>query len=162
MAAAQQASAAQLCGLLQRLALNYERAGDIPQALECWNSAAAHIAKLGEVVEDSEAVSDVLTRYAAFSVRHQPAQVKPLIEQSLRIQHRAYRGYSLAAARAYEVFAGFMAEVGQPAAHLAHLQKALLLYQVCDPDNISQIAAMKESIVAAQAVAQAAAGEVRA
>ncbi len=155
-------SGAQICGVLQRLALNSERAGDIPGALDYWRIACEHIATMGDVMEDNEAVSDVLTRYAAFSVRHQPAKVKPLIEQSLRIQHRAYRGYSLAAARAYEVFAGFMAEVGQPAAHLAHLQKALLLYQVCDPDNISQIAAMKESIVAAQAVAQAAAGEVRA
>lgn len=154
LAAAQQASAAQLCGLLQRLALNYERAGDIPQALECWNSAAAHIAKLGEVVEDSEAVSDVLTRYAAFSVRHQPAQVKPLIEQSLRIQQRAYRGYSLAAARAYEVFAGFMVDVNQPAARVAHLQKALMLYQVCEPDNLSHIAELKQSITVAQAMAE--------
>ncbi|MFG5776057.1 NINE protein [Comamonas sp. J-3] len=154
LAAAQQASAAQLCGLLQRLALNYERAGDIPQALECWNSAAAHIAKLGEVVEDSEAVSDVLTRYASFSVRHQPAQVKPLIEQSLRIQQRAYRGYSLAAARAYEVFAGFMVDVNQPAARVAHLQKALMLYQVCDPDNLAHIAELKKSIAVAQAMAE--------
>lgn len=153
-------SGPQVCGLLQRLALNFERAGDVSGASECWASAHEHIIAMGDVMEDSEAVSDVLTRYAAFSVRHQPARVKALIEQSLRIQHRTYRGYSLAAARAYEVFAGFMAEVGQPAARLAHLQTALLLYQVCDPDNVSQIAAMKKSIAAAQQAVQAVAGEV--
>lgn len=157
-----QGNGMQICGLLQRLALNFERAGDIPGALECWSSACEHIVAMGDVMQDSEAVSDVLTRYAAFSARHQPAKVKALVEQSLRIQHRAYRGYSLAAARAYEVFAAFMADVGQPAARLTHLQTALLLYQVCDPDNISQIAAMKKTIAAAQLAAQAAAGEVHA
>ena len=87
-------------------------------------------------------------------MRHQPTQVKPLIEQSLRIQQRAYRGYSLAAARAYEVFAGFMVDVNQPVARVAHLQKALMLYQVCEPDNLSHIAELKQSITVAQAMAE--------
>ena len=155
LAAAHQASPAQICGLLQRLALNFERAGDVEKARECWASAAAHIAKLGEVVEDSERVSDVLTRYAAFCVRHQPDQVKPLIEQSLRIQQRSYRGYSMAAARAYEVFATFMDKLGKPGMRAQHLRQALMLYQVCDPDNSAQLAQLKHSIAAADAAQQA-------
>ncbi len=158
IAAAHQASPAQICGLLQRLALNYERAGDIEKARECWASAATHIAQLGEVVEDSERVSDVLTRYAAFCVQHQPNQVKSLIEQSLRIQQRAYRGYSMAAARAYEVFAAFMDKLGKPAMRAQHLRQALMLYQVCDPDNSAQIAQLKRSIAAADAAQLAAGG----
>ena len=103
------------------------------------------------LVDDSEAVSDVLTRYAAFSIRHQPAQVKPLIEQSLRLQHRTYRGYSLAAARAYEVFASFMADIGQPQARIDHLKQALLLYDICDPDNTAHMHMLKTAINTAQA-----------
>ena len=155
LAAAQQASPAQICGLLQRLALNFERAGDVEKARECWASAAAHITKMGEVVEDSECVSDVLTRYAAFCVRHQPEQVKPLIEQSLRIQQRSYRGYSMAAARAYEVFAAFVDKLDKPGMRAQHLRQALMLYQVCDPDNSAQIAQIKRSIAAADAAQQA-------
>lgn len=150
LAAAHQASPVQICGLLQRLALSFERAGDNDKALECWASAAAHITKLGDVVEDSESVSDVLTRYAAFSVHHQPAQVKPLIEQSLRIQQRSYRGYSLAAARAYEVFASFMLELDKPQARIQYLRQALMLYQVCEPDNSAHIAQLKKTIAKAE------------
>ncbi len=152
LAATQQLSPTAICGLLQRMALNFERAGDADKALRCWNSAAQHIAKLGDVlVDDSEAVSDVLTRYAAFSIRHQPAQVKPLIEQSLRLQHRTYRGYSLAAARAYEVFASFMADIDQPQARIDHLKQALLLYDICDPDNTAHMHMLKTAINTAQA-----------
>ena len=153
MAQTSAAGAATICGLLQRLALNLERAGDVAKAQECWERAVAHIHQLGDVTEDSEAVSDVLTRYAAFSARHQPAQVKPLVEHALRIQQKAYRGYSMAAARAYEVFAGFMADMQQPAAQEQHLRQALLLVQVCDPDNAKHIAQLKSAIAAAHRAA---------
>ena len=154
LASAEHAGAAQICGLLQRMALNFERAGQVDKALECWRAAADHIQKLGEVTEDCEAVSDVLTRYAAFAIHHQPAQVKPLIEQSLRIQHKAYRGFSMAAARAYEVFASFMLEMKQPAARAHHLRQALLLVQVCDPDNTAHMAQLKNAIAACDAEVQ--------
>ncbi len=144
-------SDAQICGLLQRQAINFERAGDFDNALASWRSAAAYIARLGDTPDDSEAVSDVLTRYAAFSVRHQPQQVKPLIEQSLRLQMRSYRGYSSAAARAYEVFAQFMQQIQQPAAHVQYLRQALLVYQVCEPDNLQHLQTLKTAIAQAEA-----------
>lgn len=68
-----QGNGMQICGLFQRLALNFERAGDIPGALECWSSACEHIVAMGDVMQDSEAVSDVLTRYASFSAPGSPA-----------------------------------------------------------------------------------------
>jgi hypothetical protein len=95
---------------------------------------------------DPEAVSSMLTDYAAFAIRHQPARVKPLVQQALRIQQRSCRGYSLAAARAYEVFADFSAAHGQTDARRSYLKKALLLVQICDPDNSAHLQKLKTVI----------------
>ncbi|MDR0261386.1 MAG: hypothetical protein LBI76_16425, partial [Comamonas sp.] len=100
----------------------------------------------GQRMPDPEAVSSMLTDYAAFAIRHQPARVKPLVQQALRIQQRSCRGYSLAAARAYEVFADFSAAHGQTDARRSYLKKALLLVQICDPDNSAHLQKLKTVI----------------
>jgi hypothetical protein len=64
----------------------------------------------------------------------------------LRIQQRSCRGYSLAAARAYAVFAAFLAAHGQTDARRSYLKKALLLVQICDPDNVQHLQQLKTAI----------------
>ncbi|WP_312462859.1 TM2 domain-containing protein [Comamonas sp.] len=146
------AQALGLCMLLQRLASTHAALGETAQALQCWQRLALYLDSLdrldqqGQHMPDPEAVSSMLADYAAFAIRHQPTRVKALVQQALRIQQRSCRGYSLAAARAYEVFADFLAAHGQTDARRSALKKALLLVQICDPDNNAHLLQLKTSI----------------
>ncbi|WP_423933005.1 NINE protein [Comamonas sp. 23] len=146
------AQALALCALLQRMAASHAALGETAQALQCWQRLALYVDSFdrldqqGQRMPDPEAVSVMLAGYAAFASRLQPARVKPLVQQALRIQQRSCRGYSLAAARAYEVFADFLAAHGQTDARRSYLKKALLLVQICDPDNSAHLQQLKTAI----------------
>jgi TM2 domain-containing membrane protein YozV len=146
------AQALALCALLQRMASSHTALGETAQALQCWQRLVLYVDSFerldqqGQRMPDPEAVSSMLADYAAFAIRHQPARVKPLVQQALRIQQRSCRGYSLAAARAYEVFAAFLEAHGQADARRSYLRKALLLVQICDPDNSAHLQQLKTAI----------------
>ncbi|GAB2819182.1 hypothetical protein GCM10027276_21000 [Comamonas piscis] len=146
------AEALALCELLQRMASSHAALGETALALQCWQRMALYLDSFdrldqqGQPMSDPEAVSGMLADYAAFAIRHQPTRVKPLVQQALRIQQRSCRGYSLAAARAYEVFADFLAAHGQTDARRSYLKKALLLVQICDPDNSAHLQQLKTVI----------------
>ncbi|MEF9965952.1 MAG: NINE protein [Comamonas sp.] len=146
------AQALALCALLQRMASSHAALGETAQALQCWQRLALYVDSFdrldqkGQRMPDPEAVSGMLADYAAFAIHHQPTRVKPLVQQALRIQQRSCRGYSLAAARAYAVFADFLAAHGQTDARRSYLKKALLLVQICDPDNVQHLQQLKTAI----------------
>ncbi|TDS78098.1 TM2 domain-containing protein [Comamonas sp. JUb58] len=146
------AQAMALCALLQRMASSHAALGETAQALQCWQRLALYLDSFdrldqqGQRMPDPEAVSVMLADYAAFAIRHQPTRVKPLVQQALRIQQRSCRGYSLAAARAYEVFAAFLEAHGHADARRSYLKKALLLVQICDPDNSVHLQQLKTAI----------------
>ena len=48
-----------------------------------------------------------------------------------------------------------MDKLDKPGMCAQHLRQALMLYQVCDPDNSAQLAQIKHSIAAADAAQQA-------
>jgi tetratricopeptide (TPR) repeat protein/TM2 domain-containing membrane protein YozV len=148
-------AAAQLmarCSLLQRMATNYAAVGETAQALQCWQRLALYADSLerldqqGQRMPEPEALSHMLAAYAAFAIAQQPTRVKLLVQQALRIQQRSCRGYSLAAAQAYEVFADFLAAHGQTEARRSYLKKALLLVQICNPDNTAHLQKLKNAI----------------
>ncbi|MFC3216617.1 hypothetical protein [Comamonas sp. JC664] len=146
------AQALALCALLQRMAASHAALGETAQALQCWQRLALYVDSFDGWTSKASACPIRRPSLACWRT----TQLSPPITNRHRSSPWCSRpcAYSSAVAgvtrwqqrvpmRCLRIF---LAAHGQTDARRSYLKKALLLVQICDPDNSAHLQQLKTAI----------------